>query len=92
MDRPEIKILLRHGIPPSTEEGRSMLNTRRALACQKGKDDRSIGRFARQEISDTVFVDTRNASLVTTIGARQEHEFSSDFSRRKRVELYTWTP
>lgn len=26
-----------------------------------------------------VFVDTRNASLVTTIDARQEHEFSSGF-------------
>lgn len=71
-----------------------MLNTRRArMPKRKGRSvGRTVDRFARQEISDTVFADTRNASLVTTIDARQEHEFSSDFSRRKRAELYTWTP
>lgn len=51
---------------------------------------RSIGSVcSRQEISDTVFADTRNASLVTTIDARQEHEFSSDFSRRGSATSYT---
>jgi len=94
MDQPEIKILSCRGISLFAE-GRSMLNTRRIRMPKRkndtrtGADDaRAVGRSVCQEISDTVFADTRNASLVTTIDVRHKDEFSPDFSRRKYGELH----